>query len=666
MSTQAALTAELVEMGLNRPYAHDILFAHRHTDLLGRAQASAPFQVKMAEDWAGPEQFVLDMVFRGGAKSTIAEESIITGALYVDFTNALLIGYSQAKAKERLAAIRHEFKTNDLIQTLFGAAALLDVDSEDEIVTANKVRIKALGRGQSLRGIKWLDRRPDMIFIDDLEDLADVATPEARKKVFDWLTRVLLPAADPMGRVRMAATPLHPDAAPERLEKDDAWKVRRVPIYYADVETGELKASWPERFPLDYCLKLQDSYRVRGELENFKQEYMCQAENPETKPFRREMINIFPQVKTWQASYSMTDPARTVKAGSATTGHAVWSWINDKLVIWDAWAKKLLPSEIVSAMFQSYEDYKTIWAGVEEDGLNEFLLQPIRQEMVRRGVALPYKPMKAPPSKLNFIKGLQPFFLAREVQFAKAMPDLETQLLGFPTGAIDAPNALAYALKMRPGAPLYDAFGPRHIVEDLQPANGRHIWLCLNASYSMVTAMAVQSIDGAIRILADFVREGDPTDVLSDIIAAAQLECGRSVRLVAGLQHWDRYNNVGLVAAARRIPIEVRTGADLPRGREALRSLLQRERQTQPLVAVSDQATWTLNGFVGGYSRALVKGGTLADHAELGPYQLLMEGLEAFVSLLEVGSPEDDDGGRVYSMTRDGRRYVSTLGSRGR
>jgi hypothetical protein len=59
--------------------------------------------------------------------------------------------------------------------------------------------------------------------------------------------------------------------------------------------------------------------------------------------------------------------------------------------------------------------------------------------------------------KIDFIRSLQPFFQAREVTFCKALPELESQFRSFPKGAIDGPNALAYALKMRPGLVIYDA-----------------------------------------------------------------------------------------------------------------------------------------------------------------------------------------------------------------
>ena len=56
----------------DRVLAHRILFPHRHTS---RTQ---PFHQAMIRDWHNPAYpRLLEMAFRGSAKSTIAEEALI-------------------------------------------------------------------------------------------------------------------------------------------------------------------------------------------------------------------------------------------------------------------------------------------------------------------------------------------------------------------------------------------------------------------------------------------------------------------------------------------------------------------------------------------------------------------------------------------------------------
>lgn len=641
----------------NRPLAHAVLFAHRHTDVKGRATPSPAFHEEMIQDFHGPAPGVVDIVFRGGAKSTIAEEAITTMAGLREFKNCLIIGENADRAASRLAAIRREISMNELFYQAFGLT--LVVDSEMRLILSNEICIQALGKGQSLRGIKHLDQRPDLVFGDDLENRQDAYTPEARAKVSDWWNFDLMPAMDPDGRWRMAATTLHPEALPEQLSKAGGVITHRYPWYYLN-DAGEKVAAWPERFPMKYIENAEKSYISQGKLQGYRQEFMCQAEAPELKPFKPDMMRIEPRVKTWQAIYSMTDPARTRNKNSADTGHAAWSWIGPKLVVWEAWGKQLMPNEIVDALFDTWDRHHPVAVGVERDGLEEFLMQPIRQEMVKRGESIPIHSEKAPVGKTDFIRGLQPFFNAREVEFVQPLPDLQAQLLGFPTGKVDVPNALAYALKMRPGAPVYDDFGGRNISEDLRPAPGHPVWLCLNATRNVVTGVLVQVLNGSLRIFADYVREGEPSAIIGDVIQAANLDAGIKVRLTAGPLHFDQYNNVGLRQAIAKIPMETRPGVPPERARTYVRGLLQRERQGMPMLLVSSDARWTLNAFSSGYSRVLLKGGVLADYAEEGQYRVLMEGLESFVGLLELGgSTEDGDEGRFNAVTPGGQKYRS-------
>ena len=642
-----------VMLGLDRPLAHQVLFSHR------RPESTPHFHAMMIEDWHGPHPQVLTEAFRGAAKSTIAEEALIIRAGYREFSNALILGETLERACERLGAIRHEIDTNERLFELFGDLRGA-VWAEDELVLSNGARVLAMGRGQAIRGIKHNDKRPDAIFCDDLENLDGVRTPEARHKTKRWFISELIPACDPKRFIRMAATPVDPDCLCESLRNDPTWLVRIFPIEHTD-DTGRRASVWPERFPLPWIDEKKNSYALLGMMREFNAEFLCESSAREDKPFRAEMFRTEPQVRTWQAVYGMFDPARTVNAKSATTGFAAWSWINNKLVVWDAWGKMLMPDEIVSSVFDFNEAYNPAWIGVEEDGLNEWLMQPIRQETIRRGAAIPVKPVRAPRGKLEFIRGLQPFLNAREVVFAQDLPDLKSQFLSFPTGRIDVPNALAYALKMRPGAPIYDDFGVRHVGEDLRPTSASPMWLCLNAAGGYVTGLLVQSTGGVIRVYGDLVREGEAGAVLGGLISDAQLECGRTVRLVCGPRHKDPYNNVGLIQAAKRLQQEVRVAVGPEKGRGALHSLFQREKAGMPMIMVSDTARWTLNALAGGYSRVLLKQGMLADYAEEGVYRTLIEGLESFVGLTETGQADDAAQDLNYQYASNGRKYLSAL-----
>lgn len=656
--TNDAIRASLIrELSADRRLAHQVLFKHRHP------HETPPFHLKMIDAWHSRAPYVEDMAFRGSGKSTIGEEAIIIQACFREFRNCIILGENENRSKDRLRSIKNELETNGYIEDLFGPQVGITW-GEQKVVLANGVVIQAFGQGQGLRGVKHLDWRPDLGFVDDLENEDSVATPDARYKLATWFYSTFLPSFDPRFKLRMAATPLDPAALAVVLSKDPKWEVLKFPIMYADPATGQPTATWPERFPMSFIEDKQKELERAGLNHTFQREYMCEPEDPAKKPFKAEMFRISPMVRTWEAVYAMYDPARSVKTTSASTGVAVWSWIGNRLIIWDSYARMWKPDEMIADIFTVNETYNPVLVGVEEDGLNEWVMQPLRQEQLRRGTAVPLRALKAPKGKLDFIQSLQPFFMAHEIIFAKELPDLQQQLLSFPTGRIDAPNALAYALRLRPGQPVFENFTPReHVAEDLRPAQNAPCWLAVNAGGGHVSGVLFQLLDGSIRVFADFVREGDPGSQLASIAREAGTLSRGKLKLVAPQVHFQAYDTLGMRGAARLIPAELQQGGPLPTGRDELRAMMARLNRGLPAFQVSSEARWTLNALAGGYCRALNKQAVLSDEAEPGIYRTLMEGLEAFAALLRSGVGRDDES-LTYETASNGRRFLSARATR--
>jgi hypothetical protein len=269
--------------------------------------------------------------------------------------------------------------------------------------------------------------------------------------------------------------------------------------------------------------------------------------------------------------------------------------------------------------------------------------------------------------KEDFIKSMQPFFAAGEVEFAKPLPELQAQFLSFPKGVIDGPNALAYALKMQPHSAIYDEFSQLHIVDELGLSGVLPVYLAVNATSSLVTAQLVQYDGKMLRVLADWVDEGDPGQVAGSVVRRASLETnGKPLRVVAPKPHFDQYQNIGLRAALARVPIDCTMGGDPVQGREEIRSLLRQGVREIPSVRVAHAARWTLNGFAGGYCRNLRSTGTAAALPEDNIYATLMAGLESFCGLLRLSAGFNDDDDANFRRTADGRIYRSAMVNRDR
>ena len=276
--------------------------------------------------------------------------------------------------------------------------------------------------------------------------------------------------------------------------------------------------------------------------------------------------------------------------------------------------------------------------------------QPLRQAGARLGAFLPLQPLRAPRGKLDFIRGLQPFCRAGELVFATEMPELRAQFLGFPRGRIDGPNALAYALTLRPGIPVYENFDPgQHVAERLLWQRDQPVYLAMHATGAYTTGVLYQPAYGRTLILHDWISEGDPGVSALEIVRQAGAYARARVEIVLHPQHFEVWRNVGLAQAVRAIPADLAKGSDPPKGRAYLRKELERMTRMAPVVQVDASARWTLAALSAGYAQKPGK-----TEPEPGIHRSLMEGLEAGLGLMAMGLT---DHSASLSYTADGRPY---------
>lgn len=648
----------VLEFNTNRSLAHKLLFPHRHKE------TSPPFHQDIISLFNSTSTLVALMAFRGGAKSTIIEEDAILKALNKEVEFILIVGNSWSSACERLAPIKQELETNDALIELYG-----DQKSSpwavDEIVLANGVKIQALGARQSMRGIKHNNARPDYVIIDDLEDEENVATAESRRKTERWLASTLRPALNPKtGRIRFIGTALHPEALIQKKCDDPEWVSRKFPVLYND-EDGQEVSAWPDRFSLEWIYKLKNEYVSNGNLIEFEQEYMCRAEDVTGKPFQPSMIKIAAPPSGFLPVEIAIDPARTTKTTSARTGYAAFSWIGGRLIVHEAVGHFHKPDEIIKTIFEWNAKYNPVRIGVEANSLDEFIMQPIRDRALQLNVSLPIEPLYAPKDKEGFIKGLQPFYMSGSVTHAKHLPDLEAELLQFPTGRKDVVNALAYALRMRAGRAVYEDFSIDSITPVLEVYPSSPKWLVMSSRASCCAAVLLQYADGALRVYKDWLVNKPAQETFLNILTEAIQVAGGAVKIGAPVEQFDKYTNNGLPAAAKRNNISLVRLGSTSKSEGFIKEYMTKRLRGSPALLVCEEAPWVIKGLARGYARKLEKDGMLAPLPEDNEYRLVAETLEVFCAWLKQNQNfTDNNDGRRYAVTNDGRKYLTSLPGR--
>lgn len=198
------------------------------------------------------------VAFRGSAKSTIITTAYVLWAILgVQQRKFIVIaGQTEQKARAYLNNIKTELQNNDLLRedlgpfeeernSLGNATAL--------IIKRLNVKIMITSVSQSVRGARNGPNRPDLIILDDIEDLDSVKTREGRNKTFDWLTGELIPAGDSKrARVIAVGNLLHEDSVLKRLQrKIEGNEMKSLnPVYreYPIVDSAGISL-WPDKYP---------------------------------------------------------------------------------------------------------------------------------------------------------------------------------------------------------------------------------------------------------------------------------------------------------------------------------------------------------------------------------------------------------------------------------
>lgn len=193
------------------------------------------------------------MAFRGSAKSTIFSMSYPIWAVIgkQQRKHIWLVSQTQHQARSLLANIKTELENNELLRSDLGPFEQQDDQwgSTSLVIPKYDARITAVSMEQSIRGVRHRSSRPDLIIVDDMEDLESVKTHESRQKTYEKLSSEIFPAGDKNTRFVIIGNYLHDESAIARIYQsiEDGKRpgvTMRIPI----VDENN-KIAWPGKYP---------------------------------------------------------------------------------------------------------------------------------------------------------------------------------------------------------------------------------------------------------------------------------------------------------------------------------------------------------------------------------------------------------------------------------
>lgn len=350
------------------------------------------------------------------------------------------------------ALVTNDIKSGDIIPTVFG-----DLKGDPwgaQQFVAGDTLILPRGSGQQIRGLNHLGHRPDLIIVDDLEDAEAVMNEDRREKLKQWFFADLMNSVDLSSKdwkIVVIGTILHEASLLTQLLKDDTWE--RITISLCD---DNLRSNWPEYISDEKVVELYRSYANQGQADTFAREFQNKPISGLDAVFRNEYFKYYEPSELLDNKdvyfCTIVDPAKTVKLSSADSAVVTVGidLANRKIFFHDCTAGKLHPDELLNVMFQHVAMHNSRILAVEVTSLNEFITQPIKNEMRARNIHPQFVELKARDKKENRVAQLAPFYRQGYIYHNKNVSHkLELQLLSFPRSELwDVMDAFAYVIEL--------------------------------------------------------------------------------------------------------------------------------------------------------------------------------------------------------------------------
>lgn len=407
---------------------------------------------------------------RGHAKSTACTYTYLLAMLcFREATYVLLVSDTVSQATQFLGDLKKALSDNDQLRTLFGISHF-DKDSEDDVICVcddgHKFRVTAKGSEQKLRGMKWDNKRPDLIICDDLENDEIVMNPDRRSKFKRWFYGALIPCKSARGKIRVVGTVLHEDSLLnnimpktwDKLTRSNelkTWSIRNtswLSVKYKAHNSDFSSILWESRYDKPWFEEKRADFLVQGLSDVYSQEYLNEPIDETVAYFRksdfREMSENDMEKKI---HYYIT--ADLAISESETADYSVFLVAgmdeNRILHVKDIIRDRLDGREIVDVLIALQNTYNPELVGIEEMQISKAIGPFLREEMIKTGIFLNLRPLgHKGKDKITRARSIQARLRAGGVRFDKSgewYPEFEEELCKFPRGRKDDQvDAFAY------------------------------------------------------------------------------------------------------------------------------------------------------------------------------------------------------------------------------
>ena len=425
---------------------------------------------------------------RGNAKSTWTDLVLtlwVAAYRYRHFP--LIVSDTASQAEDFIQFIKAELEVNErLAQDFPKLCGQGPIWRADTIITRNGIKIRGVGAGQKLRGMRHGSKRPDLVIGDDLENDEAVESPDQRKKLERWFFKALMKIGQKNTVFIILGTILHYDSLLNNLLNKPGWKGKKFKAVikysesklwekweevFVDISIGKEAAEekadeffeankeemlngaevlWPEVEDYYYLMKM----RISDGPAYFESEKQNEPINPEDAVFLEEWLQDWDDedvdlkdVPHYGAvdpslgkSSKISDPSVIVGGRAKTVGGGTIIYLD----VGDV--EKRLPDKIIDdiLVYQQRDPFHGF--GVESTQFQEFFASTLQKESHKKNLTIPVIELMPHKDKDLRIMTLQPWIKNGWIRFRKNMRELKRQFIYYRPkgkgGHDDGPDAV--------------------------------------------------------------------------------------------------------------------------------------------------------------------------------------------------------------------------------
>lgn len=343
--------------------------------------------------------------FRESAKSAIVGLFFPLWCIVSEKYHFFIFLSEDAKmAAEKMMPIIQELQSNKKIIADFGqlyfeqktAFSQFKKKAVDNFETANGIKFLSKGMGQSIRGLRYKQYRPEICLPDDLQSAQTLRNKTMRDRDEQYIRAELMSGMDVNGRIIMVGNMQHNDCLMARAKHWEGWKNIFMPIMEDGIPT------WPERYVCtdkeadEKNAKIKDKRarfisieaikKDKGSLV-FNQEYMLQPMNTADQIIKLDWINYYEDKDI--ANKKLTkimyvDPAVKEKEDSDYTAIAVIGFDDENhAYVLDTFNQKLSFDKIINTTIDKTFEHQPDTVILEDVAAQYYLFQELVKKIMQ-------------------------------------------------------------------------------------------------------------------------------------------------------------------------------------------------------------------------------------------------------------------------------------------